>query len=107
MIHEITSIPPKVLNKAPLSQSSVDKRFRWAKGRITRRDENRAYSLQGILDVELAPVYGEGEAGAFDYLKREIYRLEKCVQDMHNTDSRDDKKRILETKGGLLADSFR
>jgi hypothetical protein len=28
MIHEITSIPPKVLNKAPLSQFSVDKHFR-------------------------------------------------------------------------------
>jgi hypothetical protein len=27
-------------------------------------------------------VYGESEAGAFDYLKREIYRLEKCVQDI-------------------------
>jgi hypothetical protein len=107
MIHEITSIPPKVLSGAPLSQSSVDERLRWAEGRITRRDEDRAYSLQGILDVELAPVYGEGEAGAFDRLKREIYRLERCIQDIHNTDPRDDKKRILETKGGLLADSYR
>jgi hypothetical protein len=107
MIHEITSIPPKVLSGAPLSQSSVDERLRWAEGRITRRDEDRAYSLQGILDVELAPVYGEGEAGAFDRLKREIYRLERCVQDICNTDPRDDKKRILETKGGLLADSYR
>jgi hypothetical protein len=63
--------------------------------------------LQGILDVELPPVYGEGEAGAFDRLKGELYKLEQCIQDIRQTDPRDDKKRIEETKGGLLADSYR
>ncbi|KAF1938445.1 HET-domain-containing protein, partial [Clathrospora elynae] len=106
-IYKITSIPPEVLNGAPLSQFSINERLRWAEGRITKHDEDRAYSLQGILDVELAPMYGEGKAGAFDRLKREIYRLERCIQDMHNTDPRDDKRRIEETKGGLLADSYR
>jgi hypothetical protein len=107
MIREITSIPSEVLNGAPLSRSSVDERLRWAEGRITRRDEDRAYCLQGILDVELAPVYGEGEVGAFDRLKRKMYKLERCIQDLHNTNPRDDKKRIEETKGGLLTDSYR
>jgi hypothetical protein len=51
-------------------------------------------------------VYGEGEAGAFDRLKRELYKLEQCIQDIRQTDPRDDKKRIEETKGGLLADSY-
>jgi hypothetical protein len=107
VIHEITSIPPEVLNGAPLSQFSVNERLRWAEGRVTNRGEDRAYSLQGILDVELAPMYGEGEAGAFDPLKHELHRLERCIQDMYNTDPRDDKKRIQETKGGLLAGSYR
>ncbi|KAF2174705.1 beta transducin-like protein HET-D2Y [Zopfia rhizophila CBS 207.26] len=36
----------------------------------------------------------------------EIGKLEKCMQDLHLTDPRDDKKRIEETKGGLLEDSY-
>ncbi|USP75766.1 uncharacterized protein yc1106_03040 [Curvularia clavata] len=107
MIREITGIPSEVLNGALLSHSSVNERLRWAEGRITGRVEDRAYCLQGILDVELAPVYGEGEAGAFDRLKREMYKLEQCIQDIRQTDPCDDKKRIEETKGGLLADSYR
>jgi hypothetical protein len=107
LIHRITSILPKVLSGAPLSQSSIDDRWRWAEGRKTRCDEDRAYSLQGIFDVVLALVYGEGESGAFDRLKREIYKLERCMEDMHSTDPRDDKKRIEDTKGGLLTDSYR
>jgi hypothetical protein len=107
MIREITSIPSEVLNGAPISKCSVNERLRWAEGRMTGRDEDKAYCLQGILDVELAPVYGEGEAGAFDRLKRELYKLEQCIQDIRQTDPCDDKKRIEETKGGLLADSYR
>lgn len=107
IIREITSIPSEVLNGAPISRSNVNERLRWAEGRVTGRDEDRAYCLQGILDVELAPVYGEGEAGAFDRLKREMYKLEHCIQDIHQTDPRDDKKRIEDTKGGLLTDSYR
>jgi hypothetical protein len=36
----------------------------------------------------------------------EVHKLEQCVQDIRPTDPRDDKKRIEETKGGLLADSY-
>lgn len=107
IIREITSIPSEVLNGAPISRSDVNERLRWGEGRVTGRDEDRAYCLQGILDVELAPVYGEGKAGAFDRLKREMYKLEQCIQDIRQTDPRDDKKRIEETKGGLLTNSYR
>jgi hypothetical protein len=37
----------------------------------------------------------------------EISELKKCMQDLRLTDPRDDKKRIEETKGGLLRDSYR
>jgi hypothetical protein len=37
----------------------------------------------------------------------EIGKLEKCVQDLHLTNPRDDKKRIEDTKGSLLEDSYR
>jgi hypothetical protein len=107
LIHKTTGIPLEVLNGAPLSQFSVNERLRWAEGRITKHEEDRAYSLQGILDIELAPVYGEGVAGAFERLRGEINKLERCIQDLRQTDPRDDKKRIVDTKGGLLEGSYR
>jgi hypothetical protein len=107
LINAITSIPHEVLGGALLSQYSVNERLRWKEGRVTKREEDGAYSLQGILDVELAPVYGEGAIGAFRRLMDEIHKLERCVQDIRSTDPRDDKKRIEDAKGGLLAASYR
>jgi hypothetical protein len=43
---------------------------------------------------------------AFKRLEDEINKLTKCIQDLRVTDPRDDKKRIEDTKGGLLADSY-
>jgi hypothetical protein len=43
---------------------------------------------------------------AFTRLQEEIDKLNKCVQDLRLTDPRDDKKRIEETKGSLLEDSY-
>jgi hypothetical protein len=34
-------------------------------------------------------------------------KYEKCMQDLHVTDPREDKKRIQDTKGGLLRDCYR
>jgi hypothetical protein len=107
LIQKTTGVSPEALDGVPLSQFSVNERLRWKEGRETKREEDEAYSLQGILDVELAPVYGEGAAGAFRRLTDEIEKLERCVQDIYSTDPHDDKKRIEETKGGLLADSYR
>jgi hypothetical protein len=107
LISKITSISHKALDGAPLCQFSVDERLRWKGDRETKRDEDGWYSLSGIFDVEIAPAYSEGAASAFRRLMDEIHKLERCVQDMHNTDPCKDKKRIEETKGGLLADSYR
>jgi hypothetical protein len=107
LLHTVTGISHEVLGGAPLFQFSVNERLRWKEGRVTKREEDGAYSLQGILDVELAPVYGEGAVGAFRRLTDEIHKLERCVQDIRSTDPRDDKKRIEDTKGGLLGDSYR
>jgi hypothetical protein len=107
MIHTITSISHEVLGGAPLSQFSVDERLRWKGDRETKREEDAWYSLSGIFDVEIAPAYSEGAASAFRRLKDEIDKLETCVRDIRHTDPRDDKKRIENIKGGLLADSYR
>jgi hypothetical protein len=96
------------------SGSSVDERFRWRQGRHTKLKEDAAYSLSGIFDVEIAPVYGEGTEEAFRRLHDKIReqeesrrKREECLRDLCVTDPRNDKKRIEETKGGLLADSYR
>lgn len=65
---------------------------------MTEREEDGAYSMQGIVDVELAPVYGEGAAGAFRRLMDDIHKLERCVQDICSTDPQDDKKRMRRLK---------
>jgi hypothetical protein len=105
-IYKATSIPLAVLKGAPLSQFSVNERLRWKEHRETKREEDGAYSLLGIFDVNLAPVYGEGAAGAFRRLMDEIHTQERCIRDIRSTDPRDDKKRIEDTKGGLLKDSY-
>ncbi|KAF2627343.1 beta transducin-like protein HET-E4s [Macroventuria anomochaeta] len=113
-IHEITTIPHKVLEGAPLSQSSVDERFRWRQSRDTKLKEDAAYCLSGIFDVDMAPVYGEGTEQAFRRLHDKIQsreenlrKQEECLRDLRPTDPRNDKKRIEDTKGGLLEGSYR
>jgi hypothetical protein len=106
-IHKITRIPKLALQGAPLSQFSVNERLSWKDGRHTKLDEDMAYSLLGIFGVYIPPIYGEGTGEAFKRLIVEIDKLEKCMQDLLLTDPRDDKKRIEDTKGGLLEDSYR
>lgn len=106
-IHSITGIPEPTLQGAPLSQISVNKRLSWMEHRETKLEEDKAYSLLGIFGVYIPPIYGEGKARAYKRLLDEIEKLEKCMQHIRLTDPRDDKKRIEDTKGGLLKDSYR
>jgi hypothetical protein len=105
-IHEITVIPELALQGAPLSQFGVNERLSWIEFRETKREEDRAYSLLGIFDVRIPPIYGEGMESAFKRLREGISKQEKCIQDLHLTDPRNDKKRIEDTKGRLLEDSY-
>jgi hypothetical protein len=57
--------------------------------------------------VDIAPVYGEGKEEAFRRLHNKIRKQKECLRDLRATNPRNDKKRIEETKGGLLADSYR
>lgn len=113
-IHEITIIPHYVLEGASLSYCSVDERLRWAQDRQTKLKEDAAYCLAGIIDVEMAPVYGEGTEQAFRRLHDKIQSREEnvrkqgeCLRDLRPTDPRNDKKRIEDTKGGLLEGLYR
>jgi hypothetical protein len=106
LINKITGIPHQVL-RGSLSQVEIHERLRWKGDRKTKLKEDMAYSLSGICDVDIVPVYGEGEEEAFRRLHDEIRKLKDCFRDLRSGDPRDDKKRIEETKGGLLTDSYR
>jgi hypothetical protein len=108
-ISEITGIPTAALLGCESSQFSTTQKFEWAKARQTKREEDWAYSLLGIFGVSMPVVYGEGREKAVRRLRREIddtLKNEECIQHLRLTDPRDDKKRIEETKGGLLEQSY-
>ncbi|ORX93522.1 hypothetical protein BCR34DRAFT_677790, partial [Clohesyomyces aquaticus] len=120
-IYEITGITFPALQGTPLCDFSIEERFSWTKDRQTTYKEDRAYSLLGMFDICMPLLYGEGEEKAFRRLRKKITRLsngvqqeqglnkeyQECIKHLRLTDPRDDKKRIEETKGGLLEDSYR
>lgn len=79
-IQDITGIPKELLQNATpvtaevLSQYSIAARISWAADRITTRLEDRAYSLLGLLQVNMPLLYGEG-AAAFRRLQEEILKV--------------------------------
>ncbi|KAK3305078.1 uncharacterized protein B0T15DRAFT_383696, partial [Chaetomium strumarium] len=117
-IYDTTGIPVGALRGSPLSQFSVSERMAWIEKRNTTRKEDKAYSLLGIFDIHMPLIYGEGENNAFRRLREEINKAsrgervynqaeDRCPADLRRTDPRHDKTRIEQTKGGLLADSYR
>ncbi|KAK4219874.1 WD40-repeat-containing domain protein [Rhypophila decipiens] len=71
-IHRITGIPAKLLKgEVPLTSLSTKERLTWAEGRQTKRPEDRAYCLLGILNVFMTVIYGEGEH-AFERLHEKL-----------------------------------
>ncbi|KAM3066457.1 hypothetical protein ACMFMG_012043 [Clarireedia jacksonii] len=105
-ICEITNIPHTALQGHSLSYFSVDERLRWIQHRQTTLEEDKAYSLLGIFDVYILPIYGEGLASAHARLLDEFHKMQKCIQDLRLSNPRNDKKRIEDTKGGLLEDLY-
>ena len=71
-LHEITGIAVTAIQGYPLSQFSITERMSWAETRRTTREEDSAYSLLGIFNVQMALIYGEGQNRAFNRLREEI-----------------------------------
>jgi hypothetical protein len=76
-ICEVTAIPARALRGSPLSDFSVAERFSWAASRETFRQEDKAYSLLGIFDVNMPPIYSEGKDKAMQRLREEIEKASK------------------------------
>lgn len=69
----ITNIEEIYLDAANLEHASVAQRMSWAARRETSRDEDLAYCLLGIFDVNMPLIYGEGPK-AFQRLQEEIMK---------------------------------
>lgn len=72
ILHEITGVSRDALRGEPLSTFSTNERMNWARGRNTKRQEDKAYCLLGIFGVFMPLIYGEGEENAMGRLRREF-----------------------------------
>jgi hypothetical protein len=81
-IQKVTGIPVDALRGKPLTSYSIDDRLSWMQSRETKREEDKAYSLLGIFDVQLPLIYGEGYERALGRLLNEV------DAHMYNTDER-------------------
>lgn len=106
-IHGVTGICVKALQGHLLTRFSDNERFSWMERRKTTREEDKVYALLGIFDVDIPIQYGEGWSLARQRLSAAIAAQDQIVRDLHITDPSLDKKRIQESKGGLLRDVYR
>jgi hypothetical protein len=71
VITSATQIPKHVLDRPRqtvedvLQSASVAQRMNWASKRVTTREEDIAYCLMGIFDVNMPLLYGEGQKAFF------------------------------------------
>ncbi|KAI0114223.1 HET-domain-containing protein [Hypoxylon sp. NC0597] len=62
-------------DRLALQDCSIAERMSWACDRETTKDEDRAYSLLGLFDVNIPMLYGEGEIKVFLRLQEEIIKI--------------------------------
>ncbi|KAK9779433.1 putative Heterokaryon incompatibility domain-containing protein [Seiridium cardinale] len=79
-IHKTTRIPLRALQGYALSEFTIDERISWSNSRRTKRPEDKAYSLLGILGVYMSLIYGEGEENAFT-------RIRVTINQTHETNT--------------------
>jgi hypothetical protein len=113
LLSEITGISVKILDHSlsPLDQTVYD-RMHWASRRQTTREEDKAYCLLGLFDINMPLLYGEGKK-AFHRLQEEIIKNFDdhtiFLWDLHPTKGLPEGEVMLVLKtgiyGGLFANS--
>ena len=97
-LRNITGIPEHILiHGLDGNRPCVAQIISWAADRTTTRVEDRAYSLMGLLDVNMPMLYGEGKK-AFHRLQLEIIRAsnDQSIFAWHPS--------IIKQSGSILAD---
>ena len=75
-----TQIPRNVIeNSRAAWRYNAESVIRWTMHRKTKREEDAAYSILGVLGVQMPLIYGEGKTKAFTRLRHEIdrYRFQR------------------------------
>lgn len=104
-ISQITGIDLEYLTgDLPVQHASIAKRMSWAASRQTTRDEDIAYCLIGIFEVNMTMLYGEGGTRAFLRLQEEIMRADED-QSLFAWIKEDGGQQLATKHHGLLADS--
>ncbi|KAI1069028.1 hypothetical protein LB507_006583 [Fusarium sp. FIESC RH6] len=75
-IGSVTGIPISVLRGANPSTYNIAERMSWASARTTTREEDLAYCLLGLFNVNMPLLYGEGSK-SFLRLQEQILRQEE------------------------------
>ena len=78
LLFDITGIALAALRGDSLESFSVEQRMAWAEKRTAKKEEDKAYSLLGIFNVFMSPIYGEGTEHAFYRLNEEIEKRAKA-----------------------------
>jgi hypothetical protein len=74
-LSKITGIDVDVLySRSTIKDICIATRMSWAADRETTREEDLAYSLMGLFEVNMPILYGEGLRGAFERLQLEIIK---------------------------------
>ncbi|KAI8216172.1 Vegetative incompatibility protein HET-E-1 [Colletotrichum sp. SAR 10_86] len=73
MLSSVTGISSEAIRNFYPEDYSIAERMSWAAKRETTREEDKAYCLMGIFDINMPMLYGEGPK-AFRRLQEEIIR---------------------------------
>ncbi|XPT00388.1 hypothetical protein M3J09_009542 [Ascochyta lentis] len=72
LVGRVSGISPEYLNRTrDLNDASCAMKMSWMAGRVTQKVEDVAYSLIGLFDIHLDPIYGEGT--------RSFIRLQEAI----------------------------
>jgi hypothetical protein len=100
-LSKITGIPEKILQGGPLNECTIEERISWSRYRTTKREEDRAYSLLGILGINMPLIYGEELENAFLRLRFEAAKKYPSATRVHSPSSERCKHTISSTISGL------
>ncbi|KAI6823709.1 hypothetical protein KC340_g994 [Hortaea werneckii] len=74
VVSRTSKVPSSYLLVRDVVSSSIGERISWSASRQTSRPEDVAYSLMGLLEVNMPMLYGEGKEKAFVRLQLELIK---------------------------------
>lgn len=105
VITSATKIPKHVLDRPRqevedvLQSASIAQRMNWAAERVTTREEDIAYCLMGIFDINMPLLYGEGQKAFFRLQEAILYASkDQSILAFRHPDTK--------TKREILCDGF-